>query len=374
VSGLLPAPGSDAAKAQGAFPVKVDDQDLYYPLLRPVRKLDWLVEGLIPAGPCVGLMVGTTGSGKTFVAIELARCLDRGVPFFGKAVKRGASLMNASESAYGIPQRYQAAFEEDSQQPGFDPRTVGCLYYFKPPPDLRDEKARKAYVDFVKALAADAEKRSGNPLRMVILDTFSASFVVENENSNSEVAAVINLCNAIAQELQCAVAVVHHFGKNEAKGARGSSAFRANVDFQLDIFPGRVHVTKTKEGPIGYDLGHFKLQPVHMLGEDGELVQSVRIVQPRQSIATWWTPARAANPAGYLSKHTPRSVHRSASPMNSFGSSFTKFARAITTPPERRIGARPSTPRWKPAFVFSPTAISCSHAHKQKPRPLSGGV
>jgi hypothetical protein len=215
------------------------------------------------------------------VAIELARCLARGVPFFGKTVVRCSSLLNASESSYGVPQRYQAAFIEESKQPGFDPRAIGCFYNFQPPPDLKTADGLKQYADFIRRRLAQAERQSGNPLRMIILDTFSASFVVQDENSNAEIAAVITICNAIAREFNCAVIVVHHFGKNPSKGGRGGSAFKSNVDFEIDILaePRTVWIEKVKDGPMKYDLAQFRLEPVALLDVNGELVQSMRVVQ-----------------------------------------------------------------------------------------------
>jgi hypothetical protein len=274
VTDLPPFPGTpeaNAAEKTGS----ADKLARHYPLTCPRPKRSWLVEHIIPQGPCVGLCVGASGSGKTFVVIELARCLALGVPFLGKKVVQAGSLLNASESAYGVPDRYKAAF---SVNPELDPSTVACLCNDTAPPDLSTDEGKKEYILTLKALSADCEKKTGQPLRLVILDTFSASFSVKDENSNAEIAGVVRICYEIAHAMNCAVMVVHHFGKNKERGARGGSAFRSNVDFQIDVKPGQVWVEKVKDAPVQYTLSQFALRPVGVgLDNKGNPITSMRV-------------------------------------------------------------------------------------------------
>ncbi|MCL0891278.1 AAA family ATPase, partial [Escherichia coli] len=56
-----------------------------------------------------------------------------------------------------------------------------------------------------------------------------------DENDSRDMGAFIQGCDAIKQATGATVLVVHHSGKDETKGARGSSAFRAALDAEYRI-------------------------------------------------------------------------------------------------------------------------------------------
>ncbi|MDK6410753.1 AAA family ATPase, partial [Escherichia coli] len=70
---------------------------------------------------------------------------------------------------------------------------------------------------------------TGEPLRLIVVDTFSRTFV-GNENSTEDAMKFHNAVDVLAQRYSCAVVVVHHSGKDEARGMRGSSAMYAAAD------------------------------------------------------------------------------------------------------------------------------------------------
>ncbi|MDK6586615.1 AAA family ATPase, partial [Escherichia coli] len=63
----------------------------------------------------------------------------------------------------------------------------------------------------------------------MVVDTFSRTFV-GNENSTEDAMKFHNAVDVLAQRYSCAVVVVHHSGKDEARGMRGSSAMYAAAD------------------------------------------------------------------------------------------------------------------------------------------------
>lgn len=54
-----------------------------------------------------------------------------------------------------------------------------------------------------------------------------------DENKASDMGAFIAGCDAIKAATGATVLVVHHSGKDETKGARGSSSFRAALDAEF---------------------------------------------------------------------------------------------------------------------------------------------
>ena len=69
------------------------------------------------------------------------------------------------------------------------------------------------------------------------------------------------------------VLVVHHAGKDVAKGARGSSALRAAVDTEIVVKDKTATITKQRDGEEGAKVA-FRLHPVPV-GQNakGELVE-----------------------------------------------------------------------------------------------------
>ena len=127
------------------------------------------------------------------------------------------------------------------------------------------------------------------PLCLVIIDTMSVAFSLENENDNAQVAAVCKRLQRIEAETGAHIMGIHHAGKNQDAGARGASAWRANVDNMLSCAADRSEMTGEcknwrlivskyrdgVEGPVsGYELKHVILGE----NEDGEPFGSCAIV------------------------------------------------------------------------------------------------
>jgi len=92
------------------------------------------------------------------------------------------------------------------------------------------------------------------------------------------------------------VLIVHHSGKNQNAGARGSSALLGAIDTELQISDNRVTASKQRDVEIGAPIG-FKLVPVVVgLDSDGDEMTSC-VVEPDSIVA---------GPMGRLSGHAKR--------------------------------------------------------------------
>ncbi|MBQ5158854.1 DNA primase, partial [Citrobacter freundii] len=70
---------------------------------------------------------------------------------------------------------------------------------------------------------------------LVVIDTLARCFGGNDENDARDMGAFIEGCDTIKQKTGATVLVVHHSGKDEAKGARGSSSFRAALDAEFHV-------------------------------------------------------------------------------------------------------------------------------------------
>ena len=119
------------------------------------------------------------------------------------------------------------------------------------------------------------------PVRLVVIDTLARCFGGNDENDARDMGAFIEGCDVIKQKTGATVLVVHHSGKDEAKGARGSSSFRAALDAEFNVKregEGQALIlscTKMKDAEEperkAYDLRTAELYT----DEDGEMVCSL---------------------------------------------------------------------------------------------------
>ena len=69
--------------------------DSFAPLL--TQRVEYLVDGLLPS-PSINVLVGDSGLGKTPLGIMLGLCVASGLPFLGRATRRGTVLFCDAES------------------------------------------------------------------------------------------------------------------------------------------------------------------------------------------------------------------------------------------------------------------------------------
>jgi hypothetical protein len=72
-------------------------------------------------------------------------------------------------------------------------------------------------------------------LRIVVFDTFSFSIPDADENSATAMSQAISNAKRIALDLNVCVILVHHEGKDDSRGPRGSTAIKGGVDAELKL-------------------------------------------------------------------------------------------------------------------------------------------
>lgn len=219
----------------------------------PVR---YLVDGLLPARSFAAIF-GKPGSYKSFAALYIAAMVATGREAFGRATTQGAVIYIAGEGGAGLKRRRDALMRQH------DLPADAPIYFLRAQLNLATTlEDRDALITEIKALGLSPS--------LVIVDTFARAFVGE-ENSAKDVGAAIAIMGSIEQETGAAVLIVHHSGKTEGAGMRGSSALLGAVDAELHcekVSPeastervGKLTVTKQKDGEDGFEVP-FKMETV----------------------------------------------------------------------------------------------------------------
>jgi hypothetical protein len=223
----------------------------------------WLFHNLLPARG-VAVFVGQTGAGKTFLLTEMARCVATAKPFFGTTVEdKGSSLfLFAGTEGSGFAHRL-AALQEKDRLPIAYTQVIG----------LRENGALDRILEDLKAQQAAMLAQYGVPLRVVFLETLSASGLLSNENDNAEAAMAISNLAQIGRTLGVLVVTSHHPPKHGV-GARGAEAIPSNSDYVLEISrKGKekvrtIELTKARNAEER-QVGSYTLVPVE-IGKDSK--------------------------------------------------------------------------------------------------------
>lgn len=220
----------------------------------------FLVDELLDAG-AMSVMYGDSHAGKTFVMLDIALHVASGKPWNGNEVKKAPVVYIAAEGTFGIHARVAAwARHNDVDMTDVWFSTLPC-----PVDLLRPDGDLKELIEIVKADAAswgDGQQKPG----LVVTDTMSRALAGGDENSSVDVGALVRNIDALRSATGAHQALVHHSGKDAARGARGWSGLRAATDTEIEIRDKTLSVTKQREG-VAPEPREFILQTV-TLGED----------------------------------------------------------------------------------------------------------
>lgn len=234
----------------------------------------WLFFQMLPATG-VAVLLAHSQAGKTFVGLELARCVATGKEFFKTAPDDiGGTLFVFAGTEGGGLKRRLAALEEDFPLP-ISSTICG---------NLAERDALANLLADLRTEAAHVLATFGVPVRLIVLETLAASGLIEDENDNSEASRAMANLATISREMNALVLTTHHPSKN-GRGARGASAIPSSADYTLEIIRNDKETVRELELTKARDaeqrkLGTFTLVPVD-LGADsrGRRITSMRISQ-----------------------------------------------------------------------------------------------
>lgn len=218
---------------------------------------DELVEGLMTIGSSV-VVYGDSNSGKTFWALSVATAIATGTECYGRKTDAGLVIYLASEAPASIRSRMQAI----KKYHGCDLENLAMvpvpMNFYNGDQDAHD------VIELVRAI----EQIKGRPVRLIIGDTLARMSAGANENSGEDMGPVMARFDQVATATGAALMIIHHNGKDAAKGARGWSGIRAHIDTEIEVIEKEgirmVNVTKQRELPSKGEAIYFKLEVVEM--------------------------------------------------------------------------------------------------------------
>lgn len=233
------------------------------------RPLNWIIKGVIPRAELI-VIYGESGSGKTFVTLDLVAAISTGRAWRDLATKRGRVVYICAEGVHGFRQRLKAYSHQFSvpmaDLPGVIPEAPN-------------------FLDKADPLAIAKEILTAGGADVIVVDTLSAVTPGGNENAGEDMGRVLAHCKGLNRATGAVVILIHHSGKDAARGARGWSGLRAAADAEFEVTASGeervLAVTKQKDSRDDAQWG-FKLVPVPIgIDEDGEAVESC-VIEPAE--------------------------------------------------------------------------------------------
>ena len=229
----------------------------------PVLNSNWLVKKVIPAEG-LGVIFGRPGSGKTFSVMDIAMHIAAGMQWRGMKVKQSAiSYVSPEAGRLGVNRVIGWCKHHGIEWPqGFRLSPAGINL-------CSSSEDATALINDIQANQPDC--------RLVVIDTLNRAMAGGDENSGEDMGQFVQMCDHIAKVLRCFVLVVHHSGKDAAKGSRGHSSLLGAVSLELEVTkeqgePGTIKVTKMRDGEDGAEYG-FDIDSIPLgVDEDGEEV------------------------------------------------------------------------------------------------------
>jgi len=184
----------------------------------------YLVKGVLGA-QAMSVVYGPSNSGKTFFALDLAYHIAIGAQWRGHRVKQGCVLYLAAEGGRGVANRVAALkMQHGVCNVPLALRRAGL--------DLLHDKAD---LQHVYDLAKEVTARMPEAPLIIVIDTLSRIMAGGDENSAADMTALIRNVDAIREATGAHIMLVHHTGKDTARGARGHSSLRAATDTEIEV-------------------------------------------------------------------------------------------------------------------------------------------
>ena len=180
---------------------------------------EWLIKDLIVKGS-FAVLFGPPKVGKSFLALSWAFAIAGDKPWLECPVKDGPVVYVAAEGGSGLKQRVAALTKHESY-----PTDLPCYFH--------TEAVQFLVEDEVTKFAAAINDQCEQPV-LIVIDTLARCFVGGDENSARDMGNFIAGVDQLRRDMDAAVVVIHHTGKNPLHGARGSSALMGAADTMIE--------------------------------------------------------------------------------------------------------------------------------------------
>lgn len=231
-----------------------------------------LVKGLIPR---IGLTLvwGKPKCGKSFWAFDLAMHVAMGWEYRGRRVDAGPVVYCSFEGQSGLEARVEAFRLARLQNP------EESIPFYLQPVTLNLVKDHQALIKVIRETLGD------NPY-CVCLDTLNRS-MPGSESSDTDMSDYLKAADAIREEFDCAVIIIHHCG-HEGTRPRGHSSLGGFIDCQIEVSRNAVDqiiakVELCKDGPEGLEIVSGLEVVTVGEDEDGDEITSCVVIPAESS-------------------------------------------------------------------------------------------
>lgn len=231
---------------------------------KPKLEANWRIKGILPRHG-LGAIYGASGSGKTFVALDMLLAVARGIPWRGCKTGRTGVLYLCPDGGEMVQNRVEAHRIRWGSEPAWFalvPAVIDLLGV------LREEDLQR-----VLNLIGFIERSFGWKVGVVAVDTVSRAMPSGDENAAKDMTKLIDNLGRIAGSERLVVGV-HHTPKADKTVLRGHSALHGACDFEILVDNRKIRIVKQRDGAAGEVLG-FDLETVEIgRDEDGDQVTS----------------------------------------------------------------------------------------------------
>jgi RecA-family ATPase len=183
----------------------------------------WLIEGCIPKDG-LAVLYGEPEAGKTLLGLDWALCSATGTPWQGHAVTPGRDFYVYTESTQRLSVRVDAWLAEHGEHLR-ELANANFLPLLRPV-NMLDKREVRHLIQVLREFQPD----------FIVIDTLVRCFGGGNENSTQDMSQFVDGCEALREAFPGSTAlIVHHTGKNEARGARGSNALLGAVSAEFHL-------------------------------------------------------------------------------------------------------------------------------------------
>lgn len=238
----------------------------------PSLHRDYLIKGWLEKGT-LAVMFGPSNVGKSFLALDLAHHISKGISWAEHRVTKGNVLYIAAEGGSSFPNRVSAL-----DGPEFWVITMPVTFAGK-------ASDAEPMVEMVQHLASQVGR-----FDLIVVDTLSRVMGDGDENTAPDIADLIRNLDVLRQGTGSNVMLVHHTGKDIARGARGHSSLRAAIDTEIELSRDdsgviTAEITKQRDGPTGVKFNYTLRQIELGQDQDGDPVTTC-LVNPAESVGT----------------------------------------------------------------------------------------
>ena len=224
--------------------------------------MKWMVRGVLPAEGLAALY-GASGSGKSFLALDMGCAIASGAEWFGRRVTQAPVTYVCLEGEAGLGKRVKAWSLH------YGKTVPNQLQFITQPFDLLSNDV----AELAKAVIV-----GGGANGLVMLDTLNRASEGADENSSVDMGRLIAAAKRLQSLTGGLVLLVHHTGKDTSKGLRGHSSLYAALDGAIEVIKTdsrrEWNVAKSKDDETG-EAHAFGLEVVNIgLDDEGDKITS----------------------------------------------------------------------------------------------------